>query len=321
MMNTRGTPIPFSPLTLFGLLVMAMACLALPAIAQDSETDPDPGGGINQPEARDCAECHIDVVLAWQDGPHATTYSNPVFQAALVSAGPDATCLNCHATEYSAATRSFTYAAVSCRACHGETPAGHPEVPVSVPDGVTVCAECHTNTYQEWEAGGHGHAGIACTTCHNPHPQQLTFETTNALCLSCHEAGELSGFAHETHTDLTCSDCHWHYGESIPEAHVITGELGYSGHDTVVQTISCTNCHAEEFVAPATDGGEMATVVDRLTAAEYDAQIMSVRAQGENAAAVQLMQGIIVGTAIGAVLVFLFFRLRPGRGIKENNNE
>ena len=271
-----------------------------------------------------CAECHIDVVADWQETPHAMALGEG-FQAVW---NEDTSCLSCHATGYQAFSGEFTHAGVTCESCHGETPANHPDEPVSVSDGIEMCATCHTTTYHEWEGSPHGAQDLPCTACHNPHAQELRFETSTLLCTNCHEDAINTGFAHVSHTEQACSDCHWHRGEFDSEAHYATGQLFHTGHDAMVETLACTDCHEQDetMIALQTseENGEVELIMPgadtRVLIRELEAEVDSVRAQGENAAATHLMQGGALGLSVGAIVAFLFFRLRPG-SIKAADDE
>lgn len=301
------------------VFIVIIALMAVPRSvhALDKICDDKPSA---DPDYQTCAECHIDVVADWQDSIHATTYHSPAFQDAIAD-GADSSCLECHTTCYSPVTGEVGAEGVTCEACHGTTPENHPEEPVPVLNGVDVCAECHLTTYHEWEISPHGVEDMPCTTCHNPHPQQIRFETTNELCLNCHGEDVLTGFAHETHVENACTDCHWHRGEFDTDAHIATGVLSPTGHEGDVETLACTSCHenTEEYLASREDGVEVA-MASRVEVAELEAEINTVRAQGENSSAVHLIQGIVVGIALGGILIILIARLRPGRFDRRNGS-
>ncbi|HQE19120.1 MAG TPA: multiheme c-type cytochrome, partial [Aggregatilineales bacterium] len=182
------------------------------ALAADDTAPPmqDDGEGDDRGEFSECAECHPDVTAAWQDGPHDTAFSIEHFQHSWTELNQPQECLACHTTGFSPATGNYQAEGVTCEACHGEVPDGHPPRPVDLNRANQVCAECHTVTQAEFRASAHSEKGLACTTCHYAHDNGLRADTEVAQCLACH-GDELDGFvAHTTHLDngLSCRDCH-----------------------------------------------------------------------------------------------------------------
>jgi predicted CXXCH cytochrome family protein len=268
------------------------------------------------PEApQDCVECHIDIVAAWETGAHAQAYEDPVFQEAWHAQNDDVECLACHTTGFVARTGEYEHEGVTCQACHGQTPENHPPEPVAVNPGVEICADCHTTTFTEWEQSKHGEQQLGCTTCHSPHPQQLRFDSTEALCLNCHNEEPRDDFAHLTHVDQVCTDCHWHRSE--PEAmleHVVSGNLLPTGHEAHVGTQACIACHAEVTESDIVEEQQAAGLEMGLTSEhplleaqvrieELEAEVDTVKAQGSNTSSLRLAQGLIVGVAVGMVVV------------------
>lgn len=303
----------FALFLMLGLGVF-MVMLALPVHAQEDDTTDD------QTYVQGCAECHIDTVLDWQTGPHAMSFSSPAFQDAYAQ-NQDDSCLICHTTGFEAYSGEFTHAAITCEACHGETPVNHPDEPMLVINGLETCATCHTPTFREWENSPHGAAdqNMPCTTCHNPHPQQIRFESNNALCLNCHETDTREDYAHITHVEQECTNCHWHRGEFDVETHSITGELTSTGHEGDVDTLACIDCHESEGDTILTSSPQADGLTLRVRIEELEAEVQSVRAQGENTSAVRLIQGLVVGIAFGAVLLFGTIRLQVGK-VKEKDD-
>lgn len=285
-------------------------------VSAQEETTPEPSPEATSEVVQDCGECHIDIAIDWETSAHAQAFHSEGFQEAI-SNGADSSCYTCHTTGYTPYNREYTHEGVTCEACHGQTPADHPDEPVAVLPGLDVCATCHTTTYQEWEMSAHGNAEIPCTSCHDPHEQALRFETADALCLNCHQE-ERNDYVHVSHEGELCSNCHWHRGTFDEEVHLVTGDLGTSGHDAQVETLACIDCHSNldgEMVSAESE--EISGTELRLVTQELQTEVENVRAQGENEAAVRLIQGIVVGLTFGAILAFLFFRLRPGRRIRE----
>lgn len=311
-------------LVLVGLLTFSVSMFWISAQLVSAQDDPTPPPEVT-PEmtgepSQTCGECHIDVTVNWETSPHAQTFHSEAFQSAI-SDGTDGACYACHTTGYTPFNGEYTHEGVTCEACHGETPEDHPDEPVAVQPGLDVCASCHVATYQEWQVSAHGNEEIPCTSCHDPHEPAFRFETVQALCLNCHQE-ERTDYAHLSHEGEECSDCHLHRGVFDTEAHLITGELSASGHDAHVETAACIDCHSDldESVVAAENTSVSGTEL-RLVTQELETEIANVRAQGENEAAVRLIQGIVVGVAAGAILAFLFFRLRPGQQVQEQRDD
>lgn len=303
--------IPKKPLIGLGLVLVLLA-LALPMLAQDNA----PEAVAEDVETQDCAECHIDVVTDWQDSAHAQAFHSEDFQAAWSEINEDTSCLECHTTGYEAFSGEYTHEGVTCEACHGQTPADHPEQSVAIEPGLEVCATCHTTTYNEWEMSAHGEQQLACTSCHNPHPQQVRFGSSTDLCMNCHEEIATVGYAHATHVEQECTSCHWHNNMEGPGDHVLTGNLMPSGHEADVETAACVTCHEEqdeEYLANSEGISAEAQLTALVQVEELEAEIETVLAQGQNASAVRLMQGLIVGIVAGGILGVVFTRLRPGQ--------
>lgn len=293
--------------------VLLIAAGAASVSAQEAELTPEP-------EAQDCAECHIDIVASWQTSSHAQAYHDEEFQSYWQQAGQKVECLACHTTGFIPATGEYDHEGVTCAGCHGETPTNHPPEPVSVDPGVRVCADCHTTTYAEWQRSMHGEQQLACTTCHNPHPQSLRFETSDALCLNCHEEpGE--NYAHISHPEQTCVECHWHRSLDSEE-HFVTGNLMPTGHDSQVETRTCLDCHAElgETQLVSTGAGEQPLLQAQVRIQELEAQLQTTRVESENNALSLGAQGILFGSGLtvllAAALAGLWSRRRSGAGGK-----
>jgi len=289
------------------------------ALAADDTAPPmqDDGEGDDRGEFSECAECHPDVTAAWQDGPHDTAFSIEHFQHSWTELNQPQECLACHTTGFSPATGNYQAEGVTCEACHGEVPDGHPPRPVDLNRANQVCAECHTVTQAEFRASAHSEKGLACTTCHYAHDNGLRADTEVAQCLACH-GDELDGFvAHTTHLDngLSCRDCHGYVtpGHPIPD-----DGLAPTGHDFQAGIRACLDCHEDIRLEPAR--------VDRATEAEPVAQLDGQRAQlrarqleaavetlllqQRNRTAMNIVQGAAGGLVIGGLVVFLILRRR-----------
>ncbi len=125
-----------------------------------------------QSQAPDCAVCHTEFQMTWQNGPHGQAGSDPVFIEDWTNQGKPGACLVCHTTGYDPATATWESDSVSCVSCHGEAPADHPKSPMPVNRSPDLCGRCHTDTrfgWQDWQGSTHYQRGMNCTTCHDPH--------------------------------------------------------------------------------------------------------------------------------------------------------
>jgi len=288
-------------IVLFALLLIAFGVNT--ASAQEAEVTPEP-------VPQDCAECHIDIVASWQDSVHAQAYHDAEFQQAWQTNGEQTECLACHTTGFIPATGEYMQEGVTCTACHGVTPENHPPEVVTVDPGVRVCSDCHTTTYAEWQLSAHGTQQLACTTCHNPHPQSLRFETSTALCLNCHDE-PLTDYAHVSHPEQQCIDCHWHKGNLDPE-HVLTGNLMPTGHDGFVETRTCLECHdsLDETQLVSTGGSDQPLLQAQVRIRELEAELQTKQVEGDNSALALGVQGLLIGAVFTALLSIVIFGLR-----------
>lgn len=291
----------------FGLIGAWLAVETLPVdtvAAQDGPSTPP------LTEGSTCADCHIDVASHWQGSVHAMAYADPTFQSAWASQGEPADCLSCHTTGFNPRTGTFQQEGVACEACHGQTPATHPEEPIPSNPGAEVCADCHTSTFSEWEMSGHAAQDIACVACHEPHPQQLAAADPNTLCLDCHSDDSYSepesAYIHDTHAESQeCVDCHWfHSEEDVDGIHIVSGNLLPSGHDNAVTTAACIDCHAEDMENDLIADADF-TLAQQLEVEELESEIESTLTQGENTASLRAAQGLVVGIIIGGALMLL----------------
>ena len=120
-----------------------------------------------------CITCHLNICSYETNTPHASAFSNPVFQS---NGGQNnSSCLPCHTVGYGLPTGFVSGSAtpqlenVQCENCHGPAAnhAASPDDPTVVPQveiAADVCGGCHsashtayTNppTFEEWSASGH----------------------------------------------------------------------------------------------------------------------------------------------------------------------
>lgn len=151
-------------------------------------------------------------------------------------------------------------AGVQCEACHGP---GSNHIPnpsardLFVDSSATGCGKCHSRGANEdiiEAAGGYirphqqlpellasgGHAGFACTFCHDPHRSVLYDDHADAIrndCGDCHSNVNMalhSGFVFvrgEYNEPLTCMSCHMPFATSqaTTAGTEIVGDLGKMG--------------------------------------------------------------------------------------------
>jgi len=268
-------------------------------MAQESTPEPIP----TTIAPADCQSCHLDVAVEWQFTSHALAYSNEAFQSAWFSQRSNPTCLACHTTGYTPRTQTYTQEGVACVACHGNTPLDHPPSEVAQIGG-QVCADCHTTTYTEWEQGVHIGADITCLSCHDPHQSGLIAQDSQTLCLSCHETVE-ENYAHVTHTEQQCVDCHYHAKADNTE-HFISGNLRPSGHQGIAYTTSCVDCHEN-----LDKNGESQLVANLETTGHGTVSTPSVPQDPS----LPFIQGILLGGGFGVtVMAFIIQSRRKRRG-------
>lgn len=158
--------------------------------------------------------------------------------------GQDCSCLTCHTTNFSAAAQTYEHAGVTCEACHGLYVEGHPENgQMALPVDSTVCNDCHTETFEDWQHTSHAQAGVQCIGCHRSHTQNLRLDD-EVLCKSCHR-DQLQDGGHLTHiqTGINCVSCH------TSPATMMGNTEGPSSpsHQFAVGTEACANCHGSSF--------------------------------------------------------------------------
>ena len=298
----------------FLLRLLVIVCFAMVGAVLAEASSPAQNGGPQSPEG--CATCHVDIVAAWQDGSHAQAYADSVFQEKWQASGSQESCLVCHTTGFDAITGDYAHEGVACEACHGETPVDHPPAVVTIDPGVETCAGCHTTTFTEWKESAHGDQQLACTTCHNPHPQTLRFDNSTALCLNCHNEAGRDDYVHLTHAEQQCVDCHWHHTtEEDALAHYASGNLFPTGHTSNVETVACVTCHEANSETEVVAEGELAQaelglqsehplLEAQVRIEELEAELDTVDAQGANTSSLRLVQGLVIGAAVGGVFMF-----------------
>lgn len=313
---------PYSSFSKYVVRVLFILMFGVMGAVLVEASDPlqDDPPAAQSPES--CATCHVDVVAAWQDSTHANAFSDETFQDAWHEQEDDTECLACHTTGYVAYSGEYSHEGVACEACHGVTPENHPDEPVSIETSAEVCADCHSTTFTEWEMSGHGEQQLACTTCHDPHPQEVRFGDNNTLCLNCHDEAARDDYAHLVHAEQECAACHV-YRADLDDllAHYETGNLFPTGHENAVGTYACVSCHEEnsesEAVAALQDTQEELGLTSehplheaKVRIEELEAEVNTLEAQGANTSSLRLAQGFVVGIAVGGILLLGVVRFR-----------
>jgi predicted CXXCH cytochrome family protein len=273
-----------------------------------------------------CAACHKDIHETWAGTLHSQAFSSPVFQEDWVKQGSSNSCLECHTTGFDTATGKYSEEGVTCESCHGPMRSDHPQNPMPVIPDYTLCAKCHKTTTDEWRASRHGAVNINCESCHNPHSQAPRAATVNELCSNCHKDMG-SSFTHGTHANagLQCSDCHM-----AAAAHTdSTGGLFATGHTFTVGSEACINCHKDTVHTRDTilqlsgqDSGTAPTSEElEKQVQEQEQQIQSLEAQSSVRLYTGLMQGAIVGLAMGGVAAWIVSRRIRFVEVEENDEK
>ena len=217
-----------------------------------------------QEKKGECADCHQDFQMSWQNGPHGHAKDDPIFVKAWTDQGKPSACLNCHVTGYDEASGTWKEDGVTCAACHIDAGGEHPKTTMSVNANPNTCGTCHTDTrfaMQAWEGSTHYQAGMDCSSCHDPHNASLKItvnlkdpasKDASRLCISCHEEASMN-FPYSIHAKqgVTCIDCHLEHLENADrEIHSV------ADHSFKASVKTCTNCHAEQMHA---DGDAIST--------------------------------------------------------------
>ena len=241
---------------MFALLAAGITLVV--ASAQDGNEVP-----TTQGFTQDCAVCHTEFQMSWQNGAHGTAGSDPVFLDEWTNQGKPGACLVCHTTGYDPATATYKADGVTCEACHGEAPSDHPKSPMPIDRTTDLCGRCHSDTrfgWQDWKVSTHYQRGMDCTTCHDPHSASLkkiagtdgaetATDDVSALCINCHQEHSMD-FPYTSHNQrgVTCVDCHVnHLEEDNRAAHTV------HDHSFNASLDSCNTCHAEQMHTTTAD--------------------------------------------------------------------
>ena len=135
------------------------------------------------------------------------------------------------------------------------------------------------------------------------------------------------------HASQQCVDCHWFRPELEDlQEHYTSGNLFPTGHTGAVETVACVTCHEgiSESGIMETQGGaqeelgltesQHPLLEAQVRIRELEAEVDTVKAQGGNTSSLRLVQGLIIGLAVGGLVVFGVnrFRTRTTRIVKEH---
>ena len=299
----------------FSLCVMLGASL--------TNTRPSSAAPLKEPLAQEgtyagsssCAQCHEGIHTEWVDTRHSQAFSTPIFQRDWEDLNEQSSCLQCHTTGFDPSTGGYAEEGVTCEACHGPFQPNHPAESMPVTPDADLCQKCHKSTTDEWRASVHSQTGIQCQACHNPHSQTPKADTVTGLCANCHkERGD--SFTHGTHANsgLECSNCHMYTPPR--EGDPIMG-LVPTGHTFSVGSDACIGCHQDtvhtrdELIKLS---GQVSEVIEPnaeelgQSIIEQEQIITKLEAQSDIRLYTGLIQGAIVGLAIGGAAAWVVSR-------------
>ena len=213
---------------------------------------------------------HSDRRQIHEAHPPITTFGA---SAAATASDQNAICVGCHVKDVSLAWTGSVHernetACVACHAIHSTMD------PVQLRTGQAgVCFDCHKKQRSaSLKPSAHPirFNAMVCTDCHDPHAGvsegQLTHNTVNELCLSCHAeyrgpvlfdhppVSEDCSLCHEPHGSihpalltrrppLLCQSCHSQRGH--PSLSFTNDSLAGANPSAMVIGRSCMNCHTQ----------------------------------------------------------------------------
>ena len=221
--------------------------------AKDAAAQPQPQFTTN------CAACHTESQMTWENGAHGKANSNPVFLDEWTKQGKPGACLTCHTTGYDPATATYKADGVTCEACHSPIAPDHPKNPMPVEPSSELCGQCHSSAglgLPTTEANTHYEKGLDCASCHDPHSTSLkttaapdmaeSTDQVSQLCVTCHTESNMN-FALTAHAqrDVSCADCHVEEAQGDKRLpHTVPD------HSFEAQVTSCNTCHAQQMHSP-----------------------------------------------------------------------
>jgi predicted CXXCH cytochrome family protein len=237
------------------MFAFVFAGVTLVAVSAQDETPPPVA---TQENTADCATCHEDSQMSWQNGPHGHAKDDPIFVNAWTEQGKPGACLTCHVTGYDEATGTWKEDGVTCAACHTDEGGQHPKTTMKVDSTSGTCGTCHTDArfgLKDWEGSTHYAEGMDCSSCHDPHNASLKItinlkdpdapKDASRLCISCHEEASMN-FPYSKHNaeGITCIDCHLgHLENANTDIHQV------ADHSFKASVQTCNACHADQMHA------------------------------------------------------------------------
>lgn len=204
----------------------------------------------------DCAACHTDTQMTWENGAHGKANSNPIFIDEWTKQGKPGACLTCHTTGYDPATATYKADGVACESCHSPIAPDHPTNPMPVEPSPELCRQCHSSAElgtQTTQANTHYEQGLDCASCHDPHSTSLktiagprdveTTDQVSQLCVTCHTESNMD-FAWTAHAqrNVLCADCHVEETQGSDRLpHTVPD------HSFNASLTSCNTCHAQQM--------------------------------------------------------------------------
>ncbi len=227
-------------------------------------------------DSKKCLECHEDktkgkaVHSAIATGClscHEVRNNKEITRIKLITATPQALCLNCHADKDAATLKGNVHppAVRDCIKCHDPHTSDNKNQllkPTSGDKGQNLCLDCHKQGLNVPEKGSrHAALDMGCDTCHITHKTgevgkaEFDFHLTKpapALCLDCHaDSADLQKAHHDQpFTTAACTSCHDPHQSAAPKL------MRPFLHPPFADK-SCDLCHA-----PAKDGKVVLTQTD-----------------------------------------------------------
>jgi hypothetical protein len=252
-------------------LFTLVGCLLLVFVVLPSATKAGPPVG-----AETCAECHVEETEAWQVSPHANAVDDQAHQLGA-----------------------------TCEDCHGPYVEDHPEAGLmQLTMDSSVCVDCHTQTFGQWENSMHAQADVQCIGCHLSHSQEARL-TDQTLCASCHRSRVDT--AH-TQAGVDCIECHLSSAAATNVSFNRTGqeaitEIAAASHDfTSVLAQDCLNCHGEEVHQNVSPEILAVSAVNRSECDESLAARLDEAKQTNRSLATMAPVSLGLGLGIGAML-------------------
>jgi predicted CXXCH cytochrome family protein len=237
-------------------LMFALLAAGITLVMASAQGEVPPTGSTT---SENCAVCHTEFEMTWENGAHGKAGSDPIFLAEWNKQGKPGACLVCHTTGYDPATATYKANGVTCEACHGPAPADHPQTPMPVDRSTDLCGRCHSDTrfgWQDWKVSTHYQRGMDCATCHDPHSASLKKvvgprtsekkDDVSELCITCHKESSMD-FSYTAHAqkNISCVDCHVKHLENVDRtAHTVPD------HSFKASLDSCNTCHAQQMHSP-----------------------------------------------------------------------